>query len=263
MKNTVFIMSLVIMLAACAPAQPNTADIQNTAIALAWTDYVLTQTAQPMETLPPPPTFTLTIVFPTPSLLPTQLTFPVTLDPAEAQQQEEIKDVIYAYFDLRYQARSVSPPEGFQLEDIGNLVSNKPDGKAFLDAELGKLTLELKYAELNHSRYVDSKYFLNFSNFTTDIVAELVTVTVVEDSETISENSAKNNPANPLVAQMSGLEHTIVLRKEQGQWKIVSDYYGDFLWRTIRKKGEDIGEEIRRLNTVIAQQITPTATPTP
>ncbi|MFZ5908650.1 MAG: amidase domain-containing protein [Chloroflexota bacterium] len=36
---------------------------------------------------------------------------------------------------------------------------------------------------------------------------------------------------------MSGLEHTIILRQEEGEWKIVSDNYNDYLWRILRKTG--------------------------
>ena len=82
-----------------------------------------------------------------------------------SQQQEKLKSVIQAYFEIRYRALSVSQPYGFRLDSFGDLVSDRADAKNFLDAELGKLALETKYAELSHSRYVDYKFFLDFSNF--------------------------------------------------------------------------------------------------
>ncbi len=171
------------------------------------------------------------------------------------EEQEELKTAIQAYFEMRYRALSASRLYSFQPDGFGDLVSDEADAKAFLDAELGKLALEIKYAELNRSRYVDYKYLLNFNNFTMDASTQLVTVSVVEDNETISENSAKGNPANPHVAQMGGLKHTIVMRKEQGKWKIVSDHYNDFLWRTLRQKGKSTNEMLNMLNTVEAPPV--------
>jgi hypothetical protein len=169
--------------------------------------------------------------------------------PVSPEQQKALKAVIQSYFEIRYNALSTSHPHGFRLDGFGDLVSSGPDAKAFLDAELGKLALEIKYAELNRSRYVEYKYFLDFTNFSMDTATQLVTVSVVENNEFISENSAKGNPANPHVAQMSGLKHMIILRKEQSQWRIVSDYYNDFLWRTLRRTGKTADEILDRLNT--------------
>lgn len=171
-------------------------------------------------------------------------------EPISEEQQKELKVVIQAYIEIRYSALSSSHPYGFRLDGFGNLVSIEPDGKAFLDAELGKLALEIKYAELNRSRYVDYKYFLDFSNFSMDPISQLVTASVVEGNEIIYEISAETDPTNPHVAQMSGLTHTIVLRKKQDQWKIVSDYYNDFLWRTLRRTGKSTEEMLNILNTV-------------
>lgn len=53
--NKIFLSILILFLAACAPAQPNTTDIQNTALAVAWTGFALTQTALPTVTTTPMP----------------------------------------------------------------------------------------------------------------------------------------------------------------------------------------------------------------
>lgn len=213
----------------------------------------------PTKTPMPIATFTLMPTTVTPSTLPAQPIFILSITPTSTplfnsngqgvdislEQQEEIKRVIESYFEMRYQALSFPQPDGFQLENIGHLVSATPDGKAFLDAELVKLALEIKYGELNGSRYVSYKYFLDYSGFNMDVATELVTVLVVEDSNTASENS-------PLVTQMSGLKHIIVLRKEQDQWKIVSDNYNDFLWRTIRKDGKSTDDMLHMISTIEA-----------
>ena len=51
----IFLSILILFLAACAPAQPNTIDIENTALAVAWTSVALTQTALPTVTATPMP----------------------------------------------------------------------------------------------------------------------------------------------------------------------------------------------------------------
>jgi hypothetical protein len=194
-----------------------------------------------------------TVVSTTP--VPTSTLIPVTITPSPPEQtiavftpeQEILISVIESYFDIRYLTLN-----SLQLPDFGDLVSDEPDAKAFLDAEMRKLALEIKYAELNRSRYVGYKYFLNFSNFAMDASNQLATVSLVEDSDIISENSAAGNPANPLVAQFWGLKHTIVLRKEQGQWRIVSDHYGDFLWRTMRRNGKSPDELFRTLMKAVS-----------
>jgi len=170
-----------------------------------------------------------------------------------SEQQEEIKNVIQSYFEMRYQAFSFPQPDGFQLNKIGNLVSLEPDARAFLDDELAKLALEIKYGELNGSRYVSYKYFLDFREFSFDTVSELVSVLVIEDNETTTKNSS-------LASNMSGLKHVIILHKEQDEWKIISDYYNDFLWRTIRQKGETKDDMLHMISTIEAL-ITPSSNP--
>jgi len=236
---------LTIFLTACTST--NGSIQTGTPVPTASSRPVSTVSLTPMTTLTPTSTF----VWPTGTPIP--VTVVPTLDAVQAQQLEEIKEVIQAYFELRYQARSLPQPESFQLEEIGNLVSNEPDAKAFLDAELGKLTLGLKYAELNHSRYVTYKFFLTFNNFNVDSSTNIATVLIVEDNEIVSELSTENNPENPHVARMFGLKHEFILRQEQGQWKIVSDIYNDFLWRGMRNSEITIEERIKEIDALLMQ----------
>ena len=180
-------------------------------------------------------------------------------DEISLAQKEEIKGVIQSYFEIRYDTLSISKPYNFQLKDFGNTISDKSDAGAFLDAELDKLALEVKYAELNHSRYVLYKYFLDFDDFIIDADTKSVTVLVTESNEIIYEISAIGNPTNPHVAQMSGLKHTIVLQKEQNLWKIVSDYYNDFLWRTLRQTKKSPKDILKRLNAIEVPSISITS----
>jgi hypothetical protein len=45
--------------------------------------------------------------------------------------QDELKSVIQAYFELRYQALSASQPDGFRLDGFGDLVSDGADARVF------------------------------------------------------------------------------------------------------------------------------------
>ena len=87
--TTVFL--VIILLAACAPSQAIPADTQNTAMAIVGTYVSLTQTALPIATLPPPTiTPTATIVYPTPSPLPTQpSTLILTPDAIQVERWQE------------------------------------------------------------------------------------------------------------------------------------------------------------------------------
>jgi len=161
---------------------------------------------------------------------------------ASSDTQEEIKSVIQSYFEIRYRALSASQPDNFQLTGFGDLVSDQPDAKASLDTELGKLAVDIKHARLNHLRYVDYKYSLDFKNIAVDTSSQIATVSVTEGNEVTYEISKEHDPKNPIVSRMSGLEHTIMLRQEQGGWKITSDYYNDYLWRILRETGKSASD---------------------
>jgi hypothetical protein len=109
MKKVMFVAFLAVTLAACAPAQPNMTDVQNTAIAAAYTGVALTQTALPTATPPLPtvtPTATVVVILPTPP--PTQPPVPI-LTPGAIQverwkeyQTELIKAVLSGYDPALY-----------------------------------------------------------------------------------------------------------------------------------------------------------------
>ena len=237
----IFLLTFFVFFTACGRqtvSLPTEVPVPIAASALPPAVVSLTSQTQPANT----PSITPTS---TPILNVSNLSETVSLD-----HQEEIKRIIESYFELRYQALSVPQPDDFQLGKISELVSVEDDAQAFLDAELVKLTLEATYGELNGSRYVDYKFFLDFVDFSMDIETKLVTALVIENSEIVHEISARNNPANPLIARSSGLKHMILLREENNQWKLVSDYYNDFLWRTIRKDEKSTGDMLNQISTL-------------
>ncbi len=93
MKKALFLVLLIAILAACAPAQPTT-DIQSTAIAIVQTGIALTQTALPTST-PPPPTLTLTITLINPTPTPARLFIPIiTPDAIQVERWKEYQTAL-------------------------------------------------------------------------------------------------------------------------------------------------------------------------
>jgi len=163
-------------------------------------------------------------------------------EPVSPEQQTELKNVIQSYFDIRYRAFSA-----LQLNEFGDLVSNSADAKKFLGLELGKLKVDLRNAELNHLRYVDYKYSLEYDNFAFDPQTQTATAELVEENDVIYEISEELNPQNPDVSHLYNLKHTITLRQENSQWKIVSDEYNDYLWRMLKQSGKSASEVLNTM----------------
>jgi hypothetical protein len=200
-------------------------------------------------------------IYTTPSPLPTQLTVPVTLNPTQTKQQNEIKDVIHAYFDLRYQVLSVSPPNDFQINGFGDLVSDGPDARDFLVTEMAKLSVERKWIELNRFGYAKYEYSLTYKDIAIDASAQIATISVLEDFTIVTERAMERNPEKPSITK-GDLTHEIILQNEQGQWKIISDIYQDAWWRSYRKPGMSIDEILNKINARLRKLETmPSATP--
>jgi len=249
---------LALALTACASAQPtpstNATDTQNTAIAVIGTGVAFTQAALPTATLDATPT----IIIPTMTLSSAQLTvLATTPDPTQEALEQEIKSVIQAYFEIRYQALSVEKPDGFRLEGFGDLVSDSPEAKTFLETELGKLAIERKHNESNQLLYIEYEYFLDFENITLDASSQNATVSVVEGYAVVVENSEQYSPNDPIVSRMANREHTIMMCREQGQWKIVSDNYEDNIWRMLRQSGISAGELLLTMQAPTKTALTP------
>ena len=160
-------------------------------------------------------------------------------------KQIELKSVIESYFDARYLAFNT-----FNLDGLKYLLSNDADEQASLHAELGKLAVETKHIRLNHLRYMNYKVSLDFHSITVDPDTQTAIILVSEGNEVVYELSAEVNPENPIISQTAGIEHTIVLHKEQGQWKIISDTYNDDLWKMLRQSGTSTDEMLKNIQGV-------------
>ena len=157
-------------------------------------------------------------------------------------EEEGIKNIIQEYFEIRYRAFNT-----LQLDGFGNLISNQPEANAFLGAELGKLAVEIKHAELNHLRYMNYVFFLDYKNITVDNSTQTATVSLSIRHDVVYEVSVELDPVNPIVSHMYNVEHIVLLHQVQGQWKIVSDNYADYLWRMLRQTGISTDEMLRNM----------------
>ena len=228
-----FVIFLAIILMACTPAP----------------------TPPPTETPAPTATFTPVVTSPIPTIatpLPTQLTIVPTLNSDQAKEQEEIKSVIEAYFEIHYQVLSIALPENFHENGFGDLVSGEAVAKDFLTTELAKLATERKWYELKVLEYAEYEYSLTYTDIKIGISSQTATVTLLDDFTVITKRAIERNPDDPSIIR-GGLAHEIVLHNEKGYWKIVSDIYQDGWWRQYRQPGRTTEEILREIDKELQQ----------
>jgi hypothetical protein len=148
---------------------------------------------------------------------------------ANPADKEKIQEVINKYFDLRYQSRAKN-----QVADLHEVIDGSAQASYFNNSEIEKLEVEVHNAKLHDLGFVQYKYILNYKSITFEKDNLSAAVSLIEGHDVIFEISAMVSKTDPVVSKMYGLEHTIILRKSQTGWKIVSDQYNDYLWRMIR-----------------------------
>ena len=166
---------------------------------------------------------------------------------------DEIKNTIQAYFALRYQLLSVSPPAEIQQDVFGELVSSGDDARDFLATETAKLAVERKWHELNKQRYAKYEYTLNYKDIAFDASSQMATVSLYEHFEIVCERAIESSPQNPSSCAIGGLTHEIVLHNEHSQWKIISDTYWDSWWRQFRKPGLSTSEILHNIELTMQE----------
>ena len=192
-----------------------------------------------------PPTLAVLSATPYASLTPiptpssTSTPVPPTTTATEIPDVRAIRSVIHAYFDMRYSAFVAMVP--LQPEDFSDVVLAQPDAVAFLNAELEKLAIQMKWYELTNLGLVSYEFF-----FTDEEI-------VIENSGlaarvVLSENAHYSRQRSPsTITSRFNVRHEILLRKENGVWKIISDQYTDEFWETIRNSGRSPKEILRDL----------------
>jgi len=183
----------------------------------------------------------------TPVVIPTYVTaLPITGTPQQttneivSAEEVEIKNVIRSYFDIRYHAFNT-----LELDGFGDLISNEPEASVFLEEELDKLKINLKYSELHNGRYVAYEYFLDYENISIDPISQRATVSLLLRANVIHEISVMHASGEPIMSSMSGEKHTIILHKEEGEWRIVSDTYNDYSWGMLIEGGTSAEDMLR------------------
>lgn len=178
----------------------------------------------------------------TPSPLPTQLTVIPTNNSKENEIESEIKTVIYDYFDIHYQALSISPPIDFQQNGFGDLISDLPEAQEFEDLEVLKLIYQSTYWEQVDLRYVVYDHKLRFDQIEFGEDLTTATIRLLDKAEIVRERQYDPS-SNDSKKTYREFGHIFSLRKEIGEWKIVSDRYYDSFWNRFLSHGYT-GQEI-------------------
>ena len=143
-------------------------------------------------------------------------------------EEDAVQEAIKMYFDQRYRSRAAN-----QIEDFRGLTDGSAEAESFLKSESDKLEIEIHNAKLHHLSYTQYKFSLDFNDISFDKANQSATVSLTEGHDVVFEISEMISKAEPIVSKMRNLEHTILLKKTQNGWKIVSDDYEDYLWRLI------------------------------
>ncbi len=127
------------------------------------------------------------------------------------------------------------------------MTDNSPQSDSFLSSESDKLNIEIQHAKMNKLGYAKYKYFLNFTEMLVDTSSQTALVSLLEGHDVVFEISKEISQSQPVVSTMRNLKHTIALRKVQGQWKIITDDYEDYLWRLLKSTKISTDELLRSL----------------
>ncbi len=197
------------------------ANAMQTAISVALTELVKTQTALPSATPTPSilPTSTPTFFIPPPTTLPS--TTPTVVSPYEADHQA-IKKVIAAYFDKIYLMHN-----SFRLEGFGDTVSTSPEAVGFLKTELRKQAMNIVWARSNFLRYASYHFSLDYSEIVVFDSGQRARANFTEGNRIVYELSLPSAISSQ-VSHMSGVKHIIILRHEKDGWKIIYDVHDDY-----------------------------------
>lgn len=89
-------------------------------------------------------------------------------------EEEQIREIIIAYFETRY--RSIST---LKLENFESMVDTSPQGSEFFKSETEKLEIEIHHAELHQLRYLKYDYFIDFKDISINTLNQMATVSLV------------------------------------------------------------------------------------
>ncbi len=123
--------------------------------------------------------------------------------------------------------------------------------------------MELNHARYYHLRYLQYKYFLDYKDILVNSIDKVATVSVMEGHDVEFEISREVSKTKPIISKMRNLQHSLILRKDNGTWKIVSDNYEDYLWRMMKFTGlskEDLIQPVENSqNQLLGSDVTMSA----
>lgn len=141
---------------------------------------------------------------------------------SRSDEEAAIEAQIDAYIKLKYETMHTLVPQ-----DFSSLVGDSREAKSFLQSEMEKRKIELYHARLNQLRYIQYDYSLSIQDIVFNPSLDRAVVKLIENHDIVFEISA------PIVSSMRNLSHEIKLEKQQGKWRIVDDFYEDYLWQLL------------------------------
>ncbi len=148
---------------------------------------------------------------------------PTYISPYETDHQA-IKTVIAAYFDKTY-----SMNNSFQVDGFDDTVSTSDEASGFLKTELRKRAVEIVWARTNFLRYASYKFTLDYSEIVVFEAGQRARANFTEEHGIVYELSIPSGRES----HMSGVRHIMILKKEEGGWKIIYDVHDDQSHRSL------------------------------
>jgi len=139
----------------------------------------------------------------------------VALSQATPSEEIRIKEIINAYFQLRYESlKSLTPADFSTVSDMSKTSTITDE---WLRREQDRQDIEITIAETFKTSYLEYKFFLNYQSI--EISGAEAVVKLLEGNEVYYVDAPK------LPSKMANLEHVITLRNVNGEWKVANDQY--------------------------------------
>lgn len=170
---------------------------------------------------------------------------------AKSEDEQQIKKVINQYFETRYVAH-----KRLQLDSFDMMIADQ-SANSEMQKEIDKINLEIYHATVFQLQYQSYQFFLDYGKVEIDSKSNTASVELIEGSDVVYQTFA------PTVSEMRNMQHSILLKKENGNWKIKADNYEDYFWRVL-KSAKSSTDDIRKgIDEAEKQWKTQLSNPTP
>jgi hypothetical protein len=141
-------------------------------------------------------------------------------------ERTTIKATVDQYFKTKYESRRL-----LNVQDFGPHVADTVRARQFLATERDKRDVEIFQAGLFNLRYIKYNYSLDFGDIQVDAATKEASVVLSEGHDVVFACCA------PDVSQARGIKHTLTLKQQGSDWKIVEDAYEDDMRRMLKGAG--------------------------